>query len=94
MRRHRGKDDVDLAALENFLSTVEGVRKNLITDILDSVENVRHNVQKLTITEAFVAHQYERDTLNRRSILNRLEQRARGRASELIQVYFDSLEGE
>lgn len=91
MRKHRGEEDVDLAAVREFLSTAEGVRKSQVMNILTSVENVRHNVQHLTITEAFVAHKHEQDTFDRSAILARLEQRMRGRASELVKQYFESL---
>lgn len=94
MRGHRGPDDIDFDVVEWFLGMAEGVRKQLITDILDSASDVRSRVQELTIAEAYVAYQYERDTYARTSILTRLEQRMRGRASELVQQYFDSLKGE
>lgn len=81
------------AAVHEFLTSMEGVRKEQIRYVLSSAINLRAQAKFLTLTECFAAHTYELNTFQRKSILDRLRQRAGQRASELVQEYLQTLEG-
>lgn len=84
----------DHATLREFLSGAEEMRREQVRYVLASASNVRNLAQELTLTEAFAAFTYELNTFQRSSVLYRLRQRIRQRASEVIDDYLVTLEGE
>lgn len=76
-------------AVAEFLRTAEreGARRDLITQVLESVATTRSKVQELSLSEAYAAYQYEVQTFNRSAILLRLKQRMRARAAELVDTF-------
>jgi hypothetical protein len=87
-------DDADKAIIRDFLTGVDDVRKEQIRFVLSSAINVRTYASSLSLTESFAAFTHELNTFQRTSILTRLRQRACQRASDIIDEYLKTLEGE
>lgn len=90
----QGLTEAQRAVIREFLTSVDDVRKEQIRYVLASAENVRGHAKSLTLTESFAAFSYELNTFQRSSILTRLRQRACQRASDIINEYFELIEGE
>jgi len=79
-----------LAAVREFLAAAEPtVERANITYCLENASNIRNVAGSLTMGEAFAALELEADTFKRQSIMRRLEQRIRARASEVVVEYFN-----
>ena len=87
-------NDADRAIIREFLTGVDDFRKEQIRFVLSSAINARTHASELTLTESFAAFSHELNTFQRTSILTRLRQRACQRASDIIEEYLKTLEGE
>jgi len=86
------RTELDMPSVKEFLASAETtVDKGTVQFSLQSVETLRYHAGKMTMGEAYLAHKLETETYNREAILRRLEQRMKGRAAELVQMYFDKL---